>query len=60
VAQTLSGVDTGAAMLAQSFFARELLRVGYDIMLRPIGMGVRKHPPYKKNHLTASFPEQPG
>jgi len=39
VAQALSGVDTGAAMLAQSFFGRELLRVGYDIMLRPIGRG---------------------
>ena len=35
VAQALSGVDTGAAMLAQSFFARELLRVGYDIVLPP-------------------------
>ena len=39
MAQALSGVDTGAAMLAQSFFARELLQVGYDIMLRPIGRG---------------------
>lgn len=31
----LTGVDTGAALLAQSFFARELLRVGYDVVLPP-------------------------
>jgi len=34
-ALALSGVDTGAAALAQSFFARELLRVGFDIVLPP-------------------------
>jgi len=34
-ALSLTGVDTGAAVLAQSLFARELLRVGYDIVLPP-------------------------
>ena len=34
-ALALTGVDTGAAALAQSFFARELFRAGYDIVLPP-------------------------
>jgi len=34
-AVALTGVDTGAAMLAQSPFTRELFRVGYDIVLPP-------------------------
>jgi len=35
----LTGIDTGAALVAQSFFPRELFRVGYDIVL-PSAMGV--------------------
>jgi len=35
LAVALTGVDTGAAMLAQSFFLRDLFRVGYDIVLPP-------------------------
>ena len=34
-ALVLTGVDTGAAMLAQSLFFRELFRTGYDIVLPP-------------------------
>jgi len=34
-AVALTGVDTGAAMVAQSVFPRELFRVGYDIVLPP-------------------------
>ena len=34
-ALALTGVDTGAAMIAQSVFFRELFRVGYDIVLPP-------------------------
>jgi len=34
-ALALTGVDTGAAILAQSVFFRELFRVGYDIVLPP-------------------------
>jgi len=32
-ALALTGVDTGAAMLAQSLFFRELFRIGYDIVM---------------------------
>jgi len=32
----LTGVDTGAALIAQSVFLRELFRIGYDIVLPPV------------------------